>query len=499
MIAMTILIIVLTAVVVVSFGNQSFLIGAQTNAEAMNIAQRLLEAEQAEARKDFNLVNNVASSTEDIYERAVYVTLQPDLLTKEVKALVSWQGDNLLKHHLELTTLIANFETPVGANTCSSSLSGNWQNPVIEETVSLPGTVSDIDAYQNRLYITLSKTIGDVDPTLLIYDIADPSDPNLVGSIDNEGAGGTTKSGLNAVRVSQDPASSPLKTYAYTANAHSPNYTTCNPVTTRNCGQLAIFDVTNPSSPVLGTNLMLSSSTAPFVTGQWIGNSLFYKNGYLLLGLAGAGGSGPEFHLIDVHNPSSLFGGLHILFPVGSYDIGGGVNNDVNAITMRGTYAYLATPNTQELMTLDMTDPSDLQLVGGFDSSSGGGHGKSLYLVGDRLYLGKTVPNSGSDLHILDNTTPGATLTTLGPGIDTSSSVNAVLVRDYLTFFLTNSELLIYKTDDTSSPTSWGSLSLPNNSSSPIPEASMDCEDNRLYVTSNDASGNGFLYVIKSQ
>ena len=501
MVAMAIMIMVLTAVVVVSFGNQSFLIGAQTTGEAMNMAQELLEQEQAQARKDFNLVNNIASTTEDIYEKAVYVTLLPDLLTKEVKALIAWDGERGLRHMLELTTLIANFETPVGANTCNSNLSGDWQNPVIEETVSLPGTASDIDAYQNRLYITLSKTANNIDSTFLIFDITDPSDPDLEGSIDNEGAGGTTISGLNAVRVSQDPASSPIKTYAYAANAYAANYSSCDPIAKRNCGQLSIFDVTDPSAPVLGTNLMLASSSAPFVTGNWIGNSLFYKNGYLLLGLAGAGGSGPEFHVIDVHNPALMFGGTHILFPVGSYPVG----NDVNAIAMRGTYAYIVTPNSQELQTLDMTNPSALTLAGGFNAATGAGNGKSLYQVGNYLYLGKTVPNSGADFHILDNTIPGAALIELGSGIDTGSSVNAVMQRDYLSFILTNSELQIFRTDDTDDDgipniTMWAPtpLTIPENSVSPIPEPSMDCEDNHLYITSNDSSGNGFLYVIKA-
>lgn len=498
---MTIMVLVLTAVVVVSFGNQSFLAGAETNAEAMNKAQELLEGTQAQARKDFNLVNNVASTTDDIYEKAVSVRLLPDLLTKEVRALVSWKGERMVAHMLELTTLIANFETPFGGNTCSSNLSGDWAVPSIEngttDFATLVGdtagmyTISDLDAYQGKLYVTASNTSGPAKPTFFVFDISNPADPSLLGSIDNEGAGGTVRAGLNAVRVAEDPASSPVKTYAYAANAYSANYSTCNPVNTRNCGQLAIFDVTNPATPALGANLMLASTTAPFVTGNWIGNSLFYKNGYLLLGLAKAGGTGPEFHIIDVHNPTLMFGGLHLLFSVGSYAVG----NDVNAITMRGTYAYVVTPNTQELQTLNMTDPSSLTRAGGFNSGAGAGNGKSLYLVGNNLYLGKTVPNAGADFHILDNTVPGAALTELGSGIGLPSSANAIIVRDYLSFILINSALRIYRTDNPANIGPWGSLALPVSGSATEP--SMDCEDNRLYISSNDGTGHGALYVVK--
>ena len=319
----------------------------------------------------------------------------------------------------------------------------------------------------------------------------------LLAAIDNEGtSGGTTSAGPTAVRVSQDPASSPVKTYAYIANGYTANYTTCNPITTRNCGQLNIIDVSAPTlsswNPLM-TNLMLASSSAPNVKGsQARGVSLYYKNGYLLLGLAATGaGNGPEFHLIDVHNPLSLFAGPHLLFPIGSYAVG----NEVNAITMRGTYAYLATPNVQELHTLNLTNPNTPTLVGGFSSGTGLSNGKSMYLVGNNLYLGKTVPNTGNDFHILNNTTPGATLTELG-GIDVPSTVNAVIVRDYLSFLLTNTELRLYRTDVPATPTLFSTLAIPQNGHASV-EPSMDCEANRMYVTSNNTSGNGYLYVIK--
>lgn len=502
MIAMAIMVMVLSAVVVVAFGNQSFLIGAQTNAEAMNKAQELLEAEQALARKDFNLVNNVASTTDDIYTKAVYVNLLPDLLTKEVKALISWQGERGLKRELELTTLIANFETPVGNNTCNSNLSGDWTNPVIENSntnfASLVGnpsgtyTLSDVDAYRGNLYVTAINTANPTDQNFFIFDITNPSDPDFLSGLDNENGGGTTNAGLSAVRVAEDPASSPVKTYAYAANGYNASYSTCNPVTKRNCGQLDIFDVTDKSAPLWGTNLMLASSTAPFVTGpQASGNSIYYKNGYILLGLNATGsGNGPEFHLIDVHNPDDLFGGSHLLFPVGTYAVG----NSVNSMVMRGTYAYIATPNSSELQILNMTNPSSITVAGGY--GAGNGNGKSLYIVGNNVYLGRTT-GAGTDLQILDNTDPTATLPLLG-GIDIeppTNSVNAIIQRDYLSFLLTNNDLKIYKTDNPSSPTLFGSITLPQNGSAVEP--SMDCEDNRIYVTSNDGVGKGFLYVIK--
>jgi len=515
MIAMTIMMMVLVAVIMTSFGAQSFLVGSQTNAEALNLAEGLLEAAQATARKDFNLVNNVASTTDDIYEMAVYVALEPDFLTKEVTALVSWKNERQATSTLRLTTLITNFDTPVGANTCDSNLRGDWTHPEVENATTdfaqLVGdasgtyTLSDLDAHQGKLYVTARNTSSPTKPTFFIFDINNSASPSLLAKVDNEGSGGTVSAGLNAVRVAEDIAVNPPKTYAYVANAYNANYTTCDPALKKNCGQLAVVDVTPPPlwfgwSPSI-TNLMLASSTAPLVTGTWTGNALHYRNGYLLFGLAKSGGSGPEFHLIDVHtqNLTALFSSAsHILNPIGSYSVG----HDVNAIAMRGTYAYITSPNDavgKELQVIDMNNPSNLVTAGGFDVT-GGGNGKSLYLVGNRLYFGNTVPSSGNDLRVLDNTTPGSTLNEIG-GKNMASSLNAIIVRSNLALLLTNSDLKVFDIGNPNSTSSFSigspvaTLSLPASGSGVEP--SMDCEGNRLYVTSNDSAGKGRLYVIK--
>jgi type II secretory pathway pseudopilin PulG len=502
LIAMTILTMVLSAVVIVSFGSQSFLIGSETGAEAMHHAQELLEEAQAQARKDFHLVSSTASSTEGIYEKALTVRLLPDFLTKEVTARIAWRNAHASTSTLEITTLISNFDAPIGGNTCESSVVGDWKNPAIENATTdfaalvndASGiyTLSDVDAYKGRLYVTASAVSGANKPTLFVFDIADTAHPALLGKTDNEN--GAVTSGLHAVRVAEDPATGNL--YAYSASASNSNYSTCNPVTQSQCGQLSIINVTSPASwgAPEKYNFMLASSTAPYVKGPSAkGKSIFYRSGYLLLGLVSTGaGNGPEFHVIDVHKLAALFSISSRIVPAaGSYAVG----NDVNSIAMRGTYAYIATPNTQELHTLNMNDPGAISLAGGFNAASGAGNGKSVHLLGNKLYLGKTVPNAGYDLHILENANPGSALSELG-GFDVGSSVNAVIQRDYLTFVLTNTHLRIYRTDNPASITSWNTpLALPASGSATEP--SMDCEANRMYITANDASGRGHLAVIK--
>ena len=509
MVALGVLVLILSAVIMLSFGSQSSLLDSEFHSEALKKVQEMLEEEQALARKDFNLVNATSSTETEAngftWTKKIEITFLPDLLTKQVTAKIEWVDGFGKPGSFDLTTLIANFETPAGGNTCNSSLSGDWKTPLIgnvttdfstlAQDAGNKYTIADLDAYKGKLYVAVNSTSASTKPAFFIFDsekiVSDPSHA-LLGKIDNEGSGGTTVTGLNAIRVSEDLVTQP-KIYAYGANYYNANYSTCDPIVRKNCGQLDIFDVTDPYSPQLHTNLMIASSSTPFVKGnQAHGESLFFKNGYLLLGLAATGaGNGPEFHIIDVHDPTSMTGGNHILTPVGALPIG----NTVNAISLRSTYAYVASPNSQELQIISASSPNLPSLAGNFNSPVGGGNGKSLYIVGDKLYLGKTVPNSASDFHILDNSNPALTLPELGPGIDLPSSVNAVIVRDYLSFILTNTELRIYKTDEPVAITSWASLPLPVSGNATEP--SMDCEDNRMYVTSNDASGNGFLYIIK--
>ena len=501
MIAMAIMILVLTAVVLVLFSNQSFSIDSQTSSEAMKLAQGLLEEQQALGRKDFNLVNTTTPIVDGIYTKNVNVELLPDFLTKQATALLNWKNERGIDKTLELTTLISNFDSPVGANTCNSNLTGDWQDLEIEnvgqtDLATLIGdpsgtyTITDLDAYKEKLYVTAGQTTNPTDDTLFIFDISDGTDPDFLGSIDNAPG---VNSGLNAVRVSEDPASSPIKTYAYVASNTLANYSTCNPTTDSACGQFYIFNVTNPASLSSPTNLKILSS--PSVTGQTQATSIFYKNSYVFLGLETT--NGPEFHIIDVHNPHTISSGSYSA--TGSFE----TQDGINAISVRNSYAYLATTNG--------TNPDELRILNisslnspypgpsggpyyGFNSPLGAGHGKSLYLVGDKLYLGKTSPNTGNDFHILDNENPETVLNELG-GLDILTSVNALIVRDYLSFALTNTDLKVLRTDDPSDVSIWGEITLPASGSATEP--SMDCEDNRMYVSSNNASNKGFIYIIK--
>lgn len=459
LIAMAVIILALGSAVLVSGSNQSLLIDSEINSEAINLAEKSIENEQALAVKDFKLVNPT-TNTETVglitFRKEISVSPLSDYFTKKVTARVSWPGTFGRSPEVSFDTLVTNYQNSSDGDTCDSELTGDWTKAQIKKTFKITDLITDIDAYEGKLYITTNNSSTN-NPTFHIYniDISDPDEPTLIlnKEIDND----TNNAGLNAVAV----ASSSFGNYAYAASGSS--FTK---------GQLQVVDL-NGSTPAILKTYKIPTS---LVSGSGIGNSIFYKNNYVYLGLTKTG-SGPEFNIIDVSNPSSPIW-------VGGYAIG----NDVNTIYVSGNYAYLGTPNTQELITLNISDPYNIYKVGGFNALSGAGNGKSIYVVSDKLYLGKT-QGAGFDLHILDNTNPETNLPQLG-GVDIGStnSIDGVIVRDYLTFLLTNKNIQILDTSDSSAITSYITpITLPSGTGT-----SMDCEGNYLYL----GTDNGNMYIV---
>lgn len=471
LVALTIFTLSITAVVMVVFGNQSAVLDTEVNRTALSIAHEQLEEERALAQQDFNLVvstTTIAYAGPLRYDAAMTVS-QIDLFTKQATSTVSWEVGGR-RESIILSTLFTNREAFAGADTCSSVVSGDWSHPQLASSVLVdliatttgPYAVSDVDVYRNKLYVTVAKTPYRTDPTFFIFDVADPSHAVLLGELDNAPA---SANGLAAVRVVEDPATN--KTYAYAASMSS-----------FASGQLQVFDVTDAANPLLVTTYKIPLAA---VSSAGLGNAISYHNGYVYLGLSA--NSGDEFNIIDMRTPA---------VPVwrGGYDLGG---HNVNAIAVRENYAYVATPAPEEVTVLTVANPSSPARVAGFNAVTGGGNGKSLYAVGTTLYLGKTVPNAGPEYYALDVSTPTNIQSAVAGAItkEVGSSVNGLIVRDYLSFTLTNSALMIIHATSTVQVALVG---LPVSGSTFEP--SLDCEGDTLYAASNDVSGNGSLSIF---
>ncbi len=507
LIAMSILILALSAVVVTGGGIQSVVTDSQVSAEALGRAQQSLDYMQALSRKDFKLVTpttTVQTVGGLIYTKTITVatTSLPDYATKKIISTVSWIGEHERAEHVSLAATVANFDNAVGGDTCDSTLSGDWKTPITENAGNVDfrqliatstgiNIITNLDAHKGKLYVSVGNTTYKTDPNFFIFNIAKlKSDPthSLLGKLDTAT---TSTTGLASLAIAEGTTTGTM--FAYVANK---NNVFCTPAL--NCAQLQIINVSN------STNLTLASTTnykLTNVTGsgtQANGNSIFYKNGFVYLGLTKTA-TGPEFNIIDVHNPLSPQ-------RVGSYSVGA----NVNAITVVGGLAYLATnDNSNELIVLNISNPVNPVLASSYNAPGqvSAGYGLSLDTVGDSLYLGRTYVSNGPEFLILDASSAASTMPSTYKGASdlgtplSTFSVDAVMVRDYLAFIVGESPALglgkmyVKKVSDPTNISDWAApIILPSGSLG----SGIDCEGNDLFVSSNDSSFFGYLSVITS-
>ena len=441
LIALTILVLSITAVILLVFGGQSVTADTQTNNEALYKAQELLERARALSREDFNLVNPVPATNDDIYQKSVDVETLPDFLTKRVTSNVTWTGDHNRPLSIQLATLLTNPDGVNGGTTCNSVLSGDWTNPepLGNVDVGQSNGATDVDILFHKAYVTADPSAVDKEDFYVI----DVSDPNasplpILGSAD-----GTISEGLEAVHVAGN--------YAYVAN-RSKN------------GQLQILDVSDSSNPIYILPAPGYKITAVTGNGAY-GKSIFYKDEFVYLGLYNTD-SGPEFNIIDVSNPSS---------PVwrGGYSIG----HEINAIYVKGGLAYIASPHNSELIILDVSDPTNPTLHQQVDLPNNSSHGKSIAITGNTLYLGRTEDASPptNEFQLVNITDPS--FPSLGVSTDIGSTVNAVTIRENLAFMVTSEASLGFQIWDLDTMTLYGFENVEQTST-----GGMDCEGNYIYI-----------------
>ncbi len=492
LIAMAIMVSTLMAVVLVSFGNQSLLAQADAASGGLEKAQAMLETEQGNAREDFRLLDDIATSSDGMYQESLSVADMPadPYTTKRVTSLASWQDESHATRSVSLTTLVTDFQDPSTLDTCDSSLSGDWSAPSMRNYVLVPGDllpsaapsghafsaidpISYVDAYKGLLYIGVSKKAAGADDSVFVFDNSDPTrEPRYLGSIDNNIA---VTEGVSAIVAAGG--------HLYAGNTHVTNFKTCK--ASANCSQLQIFDMTAPSAIPAPVDFLLPTSSAPFVTGtttgQALGQSIFYQGGYVYLGLSKTA-TGPEFDIIDVHDPNNPKW-------IGGYQVGWSINQ----LYVRDGYAYLATDDkSRELTILDVRDPSDPKLASTFDPTGTLGFevGKSMYTRGDTIYAGMSSASGSPEIYALDIAHPSAPSVLASKVI--GSSILGMFARDSVLFALA-STIQQFQLFDISDPASIRSYAPPL--ALPGLGTSMDCEGNYFYVASDNGS-QGDLSII---
>lgn len=456
LIAFAILILSMSSVIMLVFGNQSVSVDTQTNNEALYKAQSMLETARALSRQDFSSVASIAAVADGIYQKSLDVVVDPnDPNVKQVTSTLSWTtaGRNLFVH---LSTILTN---PISGNICNPNPLGDWLHPRHYDFASYnmisPATgnnsnglsIADIKAYRGKLYVAALTTANN---GFTFYVFNTPTDatnmPIYVSGVDNSTS---ASAGLSAITL----ASQANRLYAYASSANQANFATC--VQGSACAQLQTIDITDPANPTFVANYKIPSVTGK--NGQSIGQSIFYDNNYVYLGLAKTL-SGPEFNIIDVHDPLNPI-------RVGSYTLG----RTVHSVTVSGNYAYITYDDNangnKQFSVLDISNKVAPTLVGYF-SAPGVGYGYAVALNANKAYFGRSWAGATSpNLYILDDINPAVgALPVLGSKVIGTSpnpdSVNAISVRDTLAFVLTNTLFQIFDVSQSSNIQPYASLDL---------------------------------------
>ena len=194
---------------------------------------------------------------------------------------------------------------------------------------------------------------------------------------------------------------------------------------------LQIFDVSNASSPVsIGSVTIGSNPQSVYVQGRYA---------YVV------GGSN-TLQIFDISNPSTP-----IL--VGSVSTGA----STVGIFVQGRYAYVITPSLNSLQTFDISNPSSPVSIG---SVTTGSNPQSLYVQGKYAY----VTNNGlQTLQIFDISNP-STLVLIG-SVSTGSSPRSVYVQGRYAYFVNtlSNTFQIIDVSNPSSPVSVGTVSTGTN------------------------------------
>lgn len=397
LIAFMVLTLCIGAIILITFNNQTSTLDLENHHEAFMLNQALWATIQGLDYENILPCDDAGAvcpgSPSPMFNRKI--NINPSQITecaKNIENETRWERD-LVALDLKFITRIIDTATATALDgDCATTPPNNdWTHPVkLTSTDTTQNTLkaTGIDEKNKFVYMSVDPSLAN-DPDFFIFDNQNLSTTPIQISSLNTGPG------LSSIDIAGS--------YAYVSN-DSKN------------GQLQIIDISDPHNPTLTNTLNVVPGGTDINS---VGNKVFYYDSKIFLGLKK--NNYAEFYVIDATN-------LNIL---GSYEVGA----SINAIYVKNNYAYIATPNTEELSIVNI-NPSSFQFmkrVGGFDAPSGSGNGKSLQIIGNTLYLGRTVGNK--EFYILDITDP------INPNVlglyDVNSSINDLVVVGPYAFLIT--------------------------------------------------------------
>jgi type II secretory pathway pseudopilin PulG len=359
-VSFAILSLAITAVILVSFGNQESAVGSELNNKALYLAEGLIEDAYGDAADHAGfmaLASAPLTAIDDLFSKELIVTPLSDC-RKDVEARISWSRGPAGEQNTSLTNTFTDIvaSQALGGDCPTEELETPWETVGLADSEILSGfPATDIDVVGNMIYLTTAAS----DPSksdFFIYEF----DPNT-GSLTDAYPGGLhTGEGLYALDVALD--------YAFAINkARTP------PPQPKTIWQLQVIKVSNP------TPVLVQSVTLPDLgDGAYpVGLSIYYHDEKIYVGTA-VSADEPELYVFDVSNPETI--------PLPNPE-DAEIGHDVRAIAVKDGYVYLGTSNIdQELVVVDAAD-LDVESGLGFDAV--GEHwGSAITLLSDRIYFG---------------------------------------------------------------------------------------------------------------
>lgn len=433
LIAFAVMTLSITAVILVSFGNQSATIDTELANEALYIAESELEHARANTIKNFILINSTSTPAlpDELFNKSLVVSDISEC-AKRVTSEIAWQT-GLRDLNIALTSVFTSQEISeaLGGDCGAEELGGNWDSPdsyEISNPIHGDSKATDIDVVKrfDKRFALMTSTKVDNQDTFWVIDVSDPEneEPVALGSY-------STEEDLNAVDGFVDESGI---IYAFTVSAST-------------TAQLQIFrvnidDIVNPIQRIAIEQLpnIDPEGDAPE------GISVYYYDSRVFIGTKRTGGMvgpGHEFHVFDVSNPSSP---NHI----GSLEL----NHHANDIVVSGSYAYIASSaEFCELIVVDVSDlgsmvnpcpappiPSDATVFDADDSASSHPDGTSVYVLGNRVYLGRVQSGTIRNFYVLDISDLESiqSLASINLNLKSGAEVVGLIIRGSLAFVVTN-------------------------------------------------------------
>ncbi len=449
LIALTLMILVMSAVTLVTFGNQSVSADSETNTEALHQGQMMMEKAIQTSRASFDSVSSYSQNYSSGINYTMNLLINSAPCGKQATTTVAWLGDHNRSEKVTLNSLLTNIPEAVrlGGNCATTPPPADgWRHPTTLNSIDFtPGGVPATSvAVMNKNVFMTGAASAPSKPDFYIYDsnsVSLTQPPILKKALD-------TGPGLNFVVVMYDTASGNY--YAYVAN-NDKN-------TQLQVIKIPKSDLTTASLVACASMCSLNTHGVPATDPAPEGQTIFYYDHKIYLGLQQT--TGPEFHVFDVSSPESPSW-------LNSYNLGGDVNQIVVKYyaTLNKTLAFLATSGVpHHVVVLDVTNPSSgISFVTSRDFA-GSEKVNAISINGNILFAGRSQSGSPSEpdiiaLDIIDPVNSG--LPVLGNYYLNAHDVNALAAVGKFLFVGTNdsnNSFVVLDVSNLSSISSWSDV-----------------------------------------